>query len=386
MKILLIHNSYQYFGGEDMVVRAEMALLRRNGHAVQLYTRSNSELHQLPAARAAMAAISAVWSRHAAAEVDEICEEFEPDVIHVHNTFLVISPSIFWVAARRGIALVQTLHNFRLLCPQGTFLRNGAVCEDCLNRKLWRPVIRKCYRGSALQSSMLAGMLTAHACLGTYRNKVTRYIALSAFSRARFIEGGLPAEKFRIKPNFVDADRLPEWDSRDGGLFVGRLSKEKGIETLLEAIRICNDSRFRVIGDGPYEHALASCLGKRYLGFLPADKVRNEMHASAFLVLPSIGHEQMPMTVLEAFACGLPVIASRRGALAEIVQDGVTGLLIEPANASDLAEKIQWAQKHPASMEAMGRAARAEYEMKYTGCKNYQLLMDIYNDAIATVH
>jgi glycosyltransferase involved in cell wall biosynthesis len=380
MRIVVIHNAYQFAGGEDTVVRAEVALLRAHGHTVQEYRRSNNELHgiSLP-----VAGLSAVWSRRSCNDLEELCRTFEPDVIHVHNTLMRISPSVYWAAAKNRVPVVQTLHNFRLLCPQGGFLRNGTVCEECLNKTLWRPIARKCYRGSRLHSSVLATILTAHRCLGTYRDKVTRYIALSEFSRNRFIAGGLPAHKFRVKPNFVESPSRPMSSRRRGGLFVGRLSKEKGIETLLAAIDRLGDTEVMVAGEGAYETEVANRLGSRYLGCLSSDEVTRRMRSAAFLVLPSIGHEQMPMTVLEAFANGLPVIASRRGALAHIVEDGITGLLVEPEDTQDLAEKMRWASTHDEYMEEMGRAARADYEHKYTAPINYKILMDIYEDAIA---
>jgi glycosyltransferase involved in cell wall biosynthesis len=383
MRILFIHNTYQHFGGEDAVVEAEIGLLRSHGHEVELYERRNEELHHLSPAQAA---VSAFWSRRAASEVNAICEALNPDVIHAHNTFLLISPSVYWVAARRNIPIVQTLHNFRLLCPQGTFFRNGGPCEDCLGKTLWRAVAHRCYRGSMLQSAVLSGVLSVHRSAGTYQNKVTRYIALSAFSRACFIAGGLPAARFRIKPNFVCSDMRPNWGDRQGGLFVGRLAREKGIETLLEAVRIDGNAKVDMVGSGPYAAAVAKRFGERYLGFLPNHDVARRMRSAAFLVLPSVGHEQMPMTVLEAFSCGLPVIASRLGALADIVEDGVTGLLINPGDAADLAAKIAWAEAHPKNMKAMGRAARADYEAKYTAPINYKILVDIYEDAIAAGH
>jgi glycosyltransferase involved in cell wall biosynthesis len=383
MRILFIHNAYQQFGGEDVVVGAELGLLRSHGHHAELYKRHNDELHHLSPTQAA---VSAIWSRRAANEVKAACKVLNPDVIHVHNTFPLISPSVYWVASRSNIPVVQTLHNFRLLCPQGTFFRNGAPCEDCLGRSPWRAVVHKCYRGSATQSAVLAGLLRAHGAAGTYQNKVTRYIALSAFSRARFIAGGLPAKKIMVKPNFVESDMRPDWNRRQGGLFVGRLTPEKGIDALLEAARIGGFANIDVIGAGPSAAAVAERFGERYLGFLPSTEISQRMRSAAYLLLPSIAHEQMPMTMLEAFACGLPVIASRVGALAELIEDGKTGVLVHPGDAADLAAKLAWAEAHPHEMEAMGRAARAAYEAKYTAPINYKLLLDIYEDAIAAVH
>lgn len=380
MRVLVVHNAYQQAGGEDAVVRAETALLRAHGQDLRCYTRSNEELRRTATPKAGL---DALWSRSAAAEIDALCRGFRPDLIHVHNTFFVISPTVYWSAARHGIPVVQTLHNFRLACAQGTFLRQGAPCEDCLGKLPWRPVLRRCYRDSAAQSALMAGVLASHALLGTWRSKITRYIALSAFARERFIEAGLPPERIRIKPNFVDDPAPATQGPRRGGLFVGRLSQEKGVATLLEALRLAAPAELRVLGAGPLQALVAGRLGAAYGGFAAPADVAAHMRAAAFLVIPSVGHEQMPMTVLEAFANGLPVLASRRGALADIVRDGVTGLLTDPDSPSDLAQKIRWALNHPDRMEDMGRAARADYERRYTAPINYKILMDIYEDAIS---
>ncbi|TFW33776.1 glycosyltransferase [Massilia horti] len=380
MKILFVHNAYQHFGGEDAVVNAEMDLLRAHGHAVDLYLRNNDELKQLSSA---VAATTVIWSRQAARHIRSLCDSFRPDLIHVHNTFALISPSVYWVAAQKNIPVVQTLHNYRLLCPQGTFLRKGSICQDCLGKAPWRAVGRKCYRQSAPQSAVMAGMLGAHRAAGTYRDRVTRYIALTAFARDRFIQGGLPAEKLRVKPNFVDVPVQPAWEARRGGLFVGRLSEEKGTGTLAGAARLLANADIDVIGSGPDEAAVRAQFGPRCHGFLPREAILARMRAASFLIVPSICHEQLPTTLIEAFSCGLPVIASRLGALADLVEDGVTGLLFEPGDAAGLASKIAWAQTHGAELERMGRAARARYEATYTPSINYNMLVRIYEDAMA---
>lgn len=382
MNILFVHNAYQHYGGEDAVVESEIALLRSRGHAVELYQRHNDELHGMAPAGAALAA---VWSRRSAGQVSMVCDLLRPDLIHVHNTFPLISPSIYWAAAQKRIPVVQTLHNFRLLCPQGTFLRQGRVCEDCLGKPPWRAVLRKCYRNSAPQSAVLAGMLSAHRAAGTYQKRVTRYIALSAFSRERFIAGGLPAARLRIKPNFVDGAVEPGTGARQGGLYVGRLSEEKGIATLLDAVRQGSAARIEAIGAGPLEAAVAAQLGAGYLGFRPRQEILHKMRGAAFLIVPSMCLEQLPTTILEAFSCGLPVIASRLGALSHIVEEGVTGLLFNAGDPADLAAKLAWAASHGDAMQRMGRAARADYAAKYTPSINYQMLLDIYEDAISAV-
>lgn len=380
MRILIAHNAYQLRGGEDTVVEAETALLRRQGHSVARYSRHNDEI---AAQSPVYLALQTQWSGRTVDELGGMIRSFLPDVIHVHNTFPLISPSLYWAAARAGVPVVQTLHNFRLLCPQAMFLRDGQVCEDCLGRLPWRGAVRGCYRGSKPQSGVLAGMLTLHRALGTYARKISRYIALNDFCRDKFIAGGLPAERVAVKPNFVD---FPEPSSREGRsdfLFVGRLSAEKGVEVLGRAMRRLGAvARLRVAGDGPERGRLEGLAEVEILGALAGDAVRVEMTRARVLLLPSIWYENFPRTLVEAFACGLPVIASRLGALAELVRDGETGLLFEPGDAEDLAAKMRWAQANPEAMQRMGVAARAEYEVKYTPEINYRQLMAIYEAAL----
>ncbi|MDZ4212840.1 MAG: glycosyltransferase, partial [Methylotenera sp.] len=294
----------------------------------------------------------------------------------------LVSPAIYWVAAKAGIPIVQTLHNFRFLCLSALFMRDGQVCEDCFGHLPWRGVVHKCYRNSTAASIVLAGMITLHRGLGSYRNKVTRYIALNDFCRNKFIAGGLPKDKFSVKPNFIDNLNTPDWEARQGGLFVGRLSKEKGLDVLAEAVKLLPINPVKIIGGGELESFAQFSFGTDYLGFQSLDTILAKMRQSSYLVLPSIWYENFPRTIVEAFACGLPVIASRIGALAEIIEDGRTGLLFESGNAQDLAEKLNWAEAHPDEMVKMGKSARAEYESRYTPERNYAMLFEIYKEAI----
>src|SRR6478672_1082941 len=315
MKILIAHNAYQHRGGEDMVVDAEIDLLRSRGHAVELYHLHNDAIDKMPRIKAAA---TAVWSRDTGRDIAALCERFAPDVIHVHNTFPLISPSLYWAAAKRRVPVVQTLHNFRLLCPQAIFLRDGKICEDCLGKTPWPAVAHKCYRGSAAQSAVLTGMLVAHRALGSYRDKVTRYIALNTFARDKYIAGGLPAELFRIKPNFVASATVPSWNNRQGGMYVGRLSSEKGVEVLAGAAKLSTGLNIDIIGGGPLDALAKEAFGERCLGFRPLDDIMARMAAARYLVLPSVCYENSPRTIVEAYASGLPVIASRLGALIDI--------------------------------------------------------------------
>ena len=380
VRVLVAHNGYQHRGGEDSVVDAEIALLQRHGHEVELFSRHYDEIDRIgkPAA-----AVQAIWSVYTIAELTNRVAAFKPDVVHAHNTFPLISPSLYAAAARAGVPVVQTLHNFRLLCPQAMFLRNGHVCEDCLGKFPWRGVLHRCYHRSVAKTAVLASMIGVHRTIGTYRNRVGRYIALTEFSRAKFIAGGLQGEQIAVKPNFVDGPAHEAERPRLGALFVGRLSIEKGTRVLARAAVTRRHAVIDVIGTGPERSSLEVSPGIRLLGWQVPDAVYARMREAAYLVAPSICYENFPRTIVEAFACGLPVISSRLGAMAEIVRDGATGLLFEAGNADDLAQKMAWAEANPAALRAMGASARREYEAKYTPETNYTQLMTIYADAIA---
>lgn len=379
MRVLIVHNAYQQKGGEDGVVASEIAMLESHGVEVAVYSRHNDEIKGM--SRLALAG-QTLWSSRTEADIAKRVADFRPDVIHAHNTFPLISPSLYVAADKAGVPVVQTLHNFRLFCPQAMLLCNGKVCEDCLGKSPWRGVVRGCYRGSKVQSAVIGGMQVLHRALGTYRNKVTRYIALNDFCRDKFIEGGLPAERVVVKPNFVDIPASAE-KLRQGGLFVGRLSAEKGIDVLMRAMDQVPSCQLNVIGSGPEESILGSRANVRQLGFLPREQIFSYMQQSAYLLMPSIWYENFPLTLVEAFASGLPVIASRLGAMAALIEDGKTGLLFDPVSADDLARKINWAESNSQAMREMGKQARHEYESKYTSERNFVRLMEIYVEAIA---
>ncbi|RTL36470.1 MAG: glycosyltransferase [Burkholderiales bacterium] len=377
MRVLVAHNAYQQRGGEDSVVDDEIALLRSRGVEVLPMQLHNDDI-------AGMGRIELVgrtiWSRPAAQQLREHCRAFRPDVVHVHNSFPLMSPAIHWAAQEAGVPVVQTLHNFRLLCPQAMLLREKRVCEDCVGHVPWRGAVRGCYRGSVVQSTVLVGMLMTHRALGTWHRRVNRFIALTDFARRKFVEGGLPSERILVKPNFADLPAASEVPRR-GLLFVGRLSHEKGIEALAAASAGLAEP-VRVIGDGPLRDVVNHAPGLRSEGAQPLEAVAASMRSAAALVLPSICYENFPRTLVEAYASGLPVIASRLGAMAELVQDGLTGLLFEPGDSVALHKCMRWAQEHPQDLAAMGQRARAVHEARYTADCNYAQLMTIYQEAI----
>lgn len=379
MHVLVVHNRYRERGGEDAVVEHEIGLLRSAGHEVTEYGRHNDEIED---SNPWGPAVQAFWSRRTTRDFDELIRRRMPDVVHAHNTFPLISPSVFWAAARAGIPVVQTLHNFRPICPQGLLLREGRPCESCVGRMPLPAVRHACYRGSRAQTALVAGVNLVHQSLGTWSRRVDRYIALSEFSRGRLLAGGLPAERVVVKPNSVPVpEGVPE-GPRQGLLFVGRLSPEKGLDTLVQAASALLPGTVRVAGSGPMQRLLEGEPAVVPLGHLGRAALRTEMARATALVLPSACYENAPLAVLEAFACGLPVIASRLGALAEIVEDGVTGLLFEAGHSSALRERMVWALAHPEQMREMGEAARQRHARSYAPQENLRRLLEIYEGVL----
>lgn len=379
MHVLVVHNRYRERGGEDAVVEHEVGLLRSAGHEVTEYGRHNDEIED---SSPWGPAIQSFWSRRTTRDIDALIGRNRPDVVHVHNTFPLVSPSVFWAAARAGIPVVQTLHNFRLICPQGLLLREGRPCERCVGRMPLPAVRHACYRGSRAQTAVVAGVNLLHQGLGTWQRRVDCYIALSEFSRGRLVAGGLPPGRVVVKPNSVPGpDEVPE-GPRQGLLFVGRLAPEKGLDTLVQAARDLLPGTVRVAGRGPLARILEGEPAVVPLGHLDRAALRAEMARATALVLPSACYENAPLAVLEAFACGLPVIASRLGALAEIVEDGVTGLLFDAGQAPALREKMAWALEHPGEMRAMGEAARLRHARSYAPQENLRRLVEIYEGVL----
>ncbi|MDX1419350.1 MAG: glycosyltransferase family 4 protein [Rubricoccaceae bacterium] len=379
MRILLVHNHYQQPGGEDQVFQAEGALLERHGHAVVRYVLHNDEVAALgPATLAART----LWSRPAYRRVAQLVRDHRIDLVHVHNTLPLGSPAVYWAARRAGAAVVQTLHNFRLVCPGALLLRDGRVCTDCVGRLPYRAVGRACYRGSRAASAGVAGMLATHRALGTWRTAVDRYIALTSFAREVFVRGGLPAERVVVKPNFLQDD--PGVGPGGGGfaLYVGRLSPEKGIGPLIEAWRQHPDlPPLKVVGDGPLASDVASAPVEA-LGAMPRERVLALMQEAEVLVCPSLAVEGMPMAVVEAFACGLPVVAPDHGAFTEMV-DETTGRCVPPGDAGALAEAVRSVCRDAALREDLRKGARCRYEARYSAERNYAALHQIYHAARA---
>ena len=387
--LLMVHNYYREPGGEDAVFEAEANLLARHGHRIERVTIHNDGIpDDLGAVGRVQLAARTLWSRQTYQEVRSRRHRLKPDMALFHNTFPLISPSAYGACREARVPVVQTLHNYRLICPNATFFRDGRLCEDCLGKTPpWPGVLHACYRNSRSQTAVVAAMLTGHRLRRTWARDVDVYIALTEFARQKFVQGGLPADRVVVKPNFVHPD--PGVGAHDGNfvLFVGRLATNKGVETLLRAWELLEGPvPLRIVGDGPLAWLVQRAGDSRptikYEGRLARNAVVALMREARALIFPSGWYECFPLTILEAFACSLPVIASRLGAMAEIVDDGRTGFHFAPGDVADLAAKVKWAWTHPHEMRCMGMEARREYETKYTAERNYSLLMQVYERAM----
>lgn len=389
MRLLLVHNRYQKPGGEDTVFEAECALLQRNGHEVATYERDNDEIEGNSVWQRADLARRTVWAADSAASIRQILASGHFDAALFYNTFPLVSPSAYYVCESMGVPVIQVLPNFRLICPGATLHRGGRVCEKCVGRTVpWWGAWHGCYRDSRVQSTVVTAMLAFHRLAGTWRDQVTIYIALTEFARGKFIDGGLPAHRIVVKPNFVHPDPGPRAAESGYALFLGRLTKEKGIETLMRAWESLPAIPLKVAGDGPLMPVVAAAAARRGgpagiepLGWRTREEVLDLLRGASFLVVPSEWYEGFPLTVAEALACGVPVIGSRLGGVGEVVQHEVSGLHFEPGDAADLASTVARLWHDTALRITLGRGARSQFEAHYTAERNYAMIMNIISAA-----
>jgi len=462
MKIIQVHNYYQQAGGEDGVVEAERALLTAKGSIVVPYYKTNDDIGTssnklIAISQLLKASVKTLWNRETYREFRKLLKAEKPDVVHCHNTFPLISPSIYWACAKEGIPVVQTLHNYRLLCLNAFLFRqgrtiadshqppahspkpkaqrpvsspSGSICELCVSKSFKWPGIRySCYRDNKAGSLVVALMLFIHKLIGTWSKKVTAYIALTEFQKQKMIEGGLPAGKIFVKPNFIQttevggqttevSDQESAVSNQQSGfetqpsdirslisgqtpfaLFVGRLSPEKGCDVLIRAWARYQQSDDRrqmsdnnnkkpqllIVGDGPERSSLEQRSSDlrpptsvHFLGQQPKESVLSLMRNAQFLVLPSLWYEGFPMTIVESYCCGTPVVAADDGGMREVILNCESGMHFEMGNAGDLCEKIKYLFDSPDESLRMGAVAKNLFNTKYSAEVNYQRTMEIY--------
>lgn len=388
-KVLIIHNYYQQSGGEDKVVEQESAMLRSRGIETEHYYVHNDSIQSKGLANMAKLAVEAAWSFPEFKRIKELLLRVKPDVVHVHNFFPVISPSVYHACERLGVPVVQTLHNYRLICPAATFMRGNEVCEKCLHGTLLHSIRHGCYRGSQLQTIPVAAMIKFNELIGTWQHKVSRYIALTEFARDKFAESGIPLDRIAVKPNFIHHQTVKaKYDPNDRYLlFVGRISAEKGVRNLLQAWSQLEDRgglRLVIIGDGPQKAELAAAYSQediRFLGKQDGDTVLDCMSRAMYVMVPSIWYEGFPMTIVESYSVGTPVLCSRIGALEEIVEDGVTGFHFQHDDLENIKTVIRRAVAYE-NYAAMRQKVAENYAAHYTEEVNVKQLLAIYSEAM----
>lgn len=384
--ILALHNYYQQPGGEDIELDAEVKLLRLAGHRVVVESVSN---HAIVGARNKAATfLNAPYDPARYRWMRDLIDRHAPDVVHVHNFFPLLTPAVHHGARDAGVALVQTIQNYRMFCANALLLRDGAVCEKCLDRTRYWGVVHRCYKGSLMGSLAVVRMQNRAFARNTW-DAVDRFIVLTDFARRTCIRGGLPADRISVKPNTLP----PEWESepaannaRAGALYVGRLAPEKGVDTLLEAWAQMPNVPLTVVGTGPEESRLKQIAPPNvtFTGALDRVAVREQMSAAQCLIMPSRWYEGLPLTAIEAFSCELPIIAARIGSLAEIVHHGVNGWHFEVNDSAGLARQAASLFADPSALAGAGERARDTFESVYAGSKNVDALRSIYADAMAS--
>ena len=386
MKVLVIHNKYKQQGGEDNSFLVEVEMLKGNGVSVDTMVFDNKDISSL----GSMIRLSyeSIYNFRSAKLIQEKIDEFQPNIIHVHNFFYLISPSIFWVAHKNKIPIAFTVRNYRLICVGSLLLRNGQLCELCIQKKFpIHGIVHKCHRNSAYQSAQLTMITGLHKLVGTWAKKVGRYVVLTEFAKRKLLSSGLKLNEHQIvvKPNFCDDRGFSLGDDRkDHYLFVGRLSHEKGIHLLLEALKL-KKFRLKIIGTGPLKDDVESFVRKDsnlvYLGQKPNEEINEELRLSKALIFPSVWYEGMPRTILEAFSTGTPVISTDIDNINEIVTNGYNGLHFKNGDSNSLVETLNhFEQSNKASQLYIN--ARKTFEEKYNARTNFKMLMAVYQEML----
>lgn len=387
-KVLIVHNYYQIAGGEDTVVANEKKLLEENGHEVVLYSRSNSELRSLSKLEKLCLPFTTIFSLRTYREIKKIITEHKIDIVHVHNTLTLVSPSVYYAALACKVPVVQSIHNFRFLCPAATFYRednkgNGAICEMCVSKGLKCSIKYSCYRSSRLQTLACVVSLKIHRMLKVY--KKINYILLTDFNKEKFLQLNkkkviIDPEKLFIKPNFVDSQskNLPFEQRKNQFIFAGRLDKLKGIHLLLEAWMDIKDSDLIICGAGPEKELCEEFIrdngmsNVKMFGLVENNKLQKIIAESKALILPTQWYEGFPMTIVESLACGTPVIGSNIGNVSNLIKDGVSGRTFQYNSVESLRDAVK-------NITDMVESSTNQYKENYTSHRNYTLLNSIYH-------
>lgn len=383
MRILFVHNLYKGgIGGEDIVLNQEINMLNKEGHIVDLFSLSSESISSRFSK--IKTAINLTYSKASKLKIEDKIKAFSPDIVHVHNFFPLITPSVFDACIENNTPVVHTLHNYRLICPSGLLMHNNRIYEKAIIKGPFSTVIDKVYRDSYFGTFALARMIDYHKKNKTWDTKVDQFIALTSFSKSKFLEAGFLENRISVKPNFID-DNGCNFKKEDYYVFVGRLSEEKGIPLLLDCFSNLK-SKLIIIGTGPLKKQVVDaekrCPNIQYLGFRDKSYVIDKLKNAKALIMSSIWYEGMPMTMLESFSVGTPVIGPNIGGVKEMIDDSINGLIYKTGNLQDFITSINTFDEDLDLQIRLSQGARNTFEQKYTPEKNYKILMNIYNIAI----
>jgi glycosyltransferase involved in cell wall biosynthesis len=381
MKILFVHNYYKFSGGEDQVFIAEMNLMKTHGHEVYSYSVNNDKINSVFAK--IHTAVNLAYSTKSKNEFSKILNEFNPDIVHCHNFFPRLTPSIFDACIEAKIPSVLTLHNYRLVCPSVYLMKNNKPWELSIHKNPYYTIPFKVYKNSYFGTATIAYMINYHKRKNTWGKKIDKIISLTMFGKNKFIEAGFSPNNMVTKPNFISDPYNKHYHREKFSLFIGRISSEKGINFLLDAWENI-DFSLKIVGDGPLLEKLSKTNKNiHFLGKIPNESVKVLLQQAQFLVFPSQWYEGFPMVLVEALACGTPALVTKIGSMKEIIKDEVHGLHFELGNKKQFIEKSTRLIQNKTFCETMGKNGRKEYLEKYTPEVNYKLLNSIYQDAIS---
>lgn len=378
--ILIVHNYYQIPGGEDTVVANEKKMLEDHGHKVIFYTRSNNELKNMGLFKKLLLPLTTIYNPRTARDIKRIIKEEKIDIVHVHNTLTLISPAVYYAALRMKKPVVQTIHNFRLLCPGATFYRDGHICEDCVSKGLGCALKHKCYRGSFLQTLICVVSTKIHRWTGIY-GKIN-YICLTEFNKEKLLQlKGIQEDRVFVKPNFVDVPQK-KYEKNESFVYVGRIEEIKGITDLLEAWKELGSKApiLNICGTGPLMDDCKTYIAENnlstvnLLGFVPHEEVRKMIAQSRYLILPTRVYEGFPMIIVEALSGRTPVLTSDIGNTGMLIENGKTGFKFLPGQSTSIVNAV----KQAINGIELDENAESEYLNKYTVERNEQIIEQIY--------
>ena len=379
MKIVQVHNIYQGKTGEEAVVEEERKVLTENGHEVIQYIKDNSELKQSSKLVKARMLFSLNGSKVVAKEFGELLKRENPDICHVHNTFPIISPVVYQVCKENNVPVVQTLHNYKMVCTNSLLFRDGEVCEICLNKSLYNSIKYKCYRDSYFATAAQANVIQAHRNRGTWDKLINKYICLTEFQKNKLIAGGMNSDQMVVKHNFLSEEGM-NIERGSYFLFVGRLNDSKGLQDLLHLFRQNKTARFILIGKSDDPKIFDRFTNVKYLGEQERNVVLEHMRKCKAVLFPSKYYEGMPMVILEAFSHKKPVIGRNTGAMTSMIEDGFNGLKYD--NTEDFIKSVNRFEHDEHLTESLGNNAFLDYQEKYSRSKGYENLINVYTSVL----